>query len=122
MLCRSCRRQVTRGALYCGRCGAPQAEGVRAPLDLLVGETRVPLTRTVTVGRSADNDVTLADPTVSRRHARVVVTDSDTLIEDAGSSHGTTVDERPLRGRVRLREGSVVRLGDAVLRVERHPD
>ena len=122
MLCRSCRRQVARGALFCGRCGAPQARGVRAPLDLLIGETRVPLTQTITLGRAETNDVTLADPTVSRVHARVLVTASDTSIEDAGSSHGTLLDDRPLRGRAQLSEGSVVRLGDTVLRVERHPD
>ncbi len=122
MLCRSCRRQVSRGALFCGRCGAPQARGVRAPLDLLIGETRVPLTQTITLGRAETNDVTLADPTVSRVHARVLVTASDTSIEDAGSSHGTMLDDRPLRGRAPLAEGSVVRLGDTVLRVERHPD
>lgn len=122
MLCRSCRRQVSRGALFCGRCGAPQARGVRAPLDLLIGETRVPLTQTITLGRADSNDVTLADPTVSRVHARVLVTASDTSIEDAGSSHGTLLDDRPLRGRAPLAEGSVVRLGDTVLRVEGHPD
>jgi putative peptide zinc metalloprotease protein len=122
VLCRSCRRQVDRGALYCPRCGASQARGVRAPLDLVIGETRVPLTRTITLGRADSNDVTLADPTVSRHHARVLVSESDTAIEDAGSSHGTTLDDRPLRGRTRLAEGAVLRLGDTVIRVERHPD
>jgi putative peptide zinc metalloprotease protein len=122
MLCRSCRRQLDRGALFCPRCGASQARGVRAPLELVIGETRVPLTRTITLGRDESNDVTLADPTVSRHHARVLVGESDTSIEDAGSSHGTLLDDRPLRGRARLAEGAVVRLGDTVIRVERHPD
>ncbi len=122
MLCRSCRCQVPQGALFCGRCGAPQAKGVRAPLDLVIGETRVPLTQTVTLGRADSNDITLADPSVSRTHARVVVTASDTAIEDAGSSHGTLLDDRPLTGRAQLVEGAVVRLGDTVIRVERHPD
>jgi putative peptide zinc metalloprotease protein len=122
VLCRSCRRQLDRGALFCPRCGASQARGVRAPLDLVIGETRVPLTRTITLGRDDSNDVTLADPTVSRRHARVLVTESETAIEDAGSSHGTLLDDRPLRGRARLAEGAVVRLGDTLIRVERHPD
>ena len=122
MLCRSCRRQVPQEALFCGRCGAPQAKGVRAPLDLVIGETRVPLTQSVTLGRADSNDITLADPSVSRTHARVIVTDSDTSIEDAGSSHGTLLDDRPLQGRTQLAEGSVVRLGDTVIRVERHPD
>jgi putative peptide zinc metalloprotease protein len=122
MLCRSCRRQVSRGALFCGRCGEPLAKGVRAPLELLFGETRVPLTHTITLGRAESNDVTLDDPTVSRLHARILVTASDTSIEDAGSSHGTLLDDRPLRGRAPLAEGSVVRLGDTVLQVERHAD
>jgi putative peptide zinc metalloprotease protein len=113
---------VPQGALFCGRCGAPQAKGVRAPLDLVIGATRVPLTQDVTLGRAESNDITLADPSVSRTHARVLVTDSDTSIEDAGSSHGTLLNDRPLQGRARLVEGSVVRLGDTVIRIERHPD
>jgi len=70
MLCRSCRRQVPQDALFCGRCGAPQAKGVRAPLDLVIGETRVPLTQSVTLGRADSNDITLADlPSRARTRA-----------------------------------------------------
>ena len=47
MLCPDCRRQVTRGAAYCGSCGAPLGEA-EAPLELvLAGGERVPLVEEV---------------------------------------------------------------------------
>ena len=36
MLCTSCRRQLSRGADYCGTCGTPVA-GAAAPLELVLG-------------------------------------------------------------------------------------
>ena len=122
MLCRSCRRQVDRGALFCARCGSPQARGMAPALDLVIGDARVPLTQTITLGRGEDCDVTLDDPSVSRHHARVLVNASQPEIEDAGSSHGTLLDDRPVKGRARLQVGSVVRLGDTRIRVERRAD
>ena len=73
MLCTSCRRQLSRGADYCGTCGAPVA-GAAAPLELVLADaTRVPL-----VGDADDRPraraarFVLADPSVSRAHARIV--------------------------------------------------
>ncbi len=91
-------------------------------LDLVIGDARVPLTQTITLGRGEDCDVTLDDPSVSRHHARVLVNASQPEIEDAGSSHGTLLDDRPVKGRARLQAGSVVRLGDTRIRVERRAD
>ena len=43
VLCPDCRRQVTRGAAFCGSCGAPLGDA-GAPLELvLAGGTRIPL-------------------------------------------------------------------------------
>jgi putative peptide zinc metalloprotease protein len=115
MLCRECRRQVVRGAAFCGACGAPLGGG-GAPLELvLAGGARVPLVEEVTIGRGPAASLRLEDPTVSRLHARI----TESRIEDAGSSHGTFVDGARLTAPMALRDGALIRIGDQELRVER---
>ena len=110
MLCRECRRQVTRGAAFCGSCGAPLG-GADAPLELVLsGGERVPLVEDVVIGRSPGSTLRLDDPSVSRTHARISA--GDGRIEDAGSSHGTFVDGAMLAGPLALRDGMRIRIGD----------
>src|SRR5262245_27837477 len=45
-----------------------------------------------TVGRTRENDVCLADPSLSRAHARIDVTDSVIVLHDLKSKNGTSVD------------------------------
>jgi len=52
----------------------------------------------------------LDDDEVSRYHAIVRVRDGGADITDLGSTNGTFVDGRRLRGRVALIDGSVVRV------------
>jgi len=120
VLCPDCRRQVSRGAPFCGSCGAPLARG-EAPLELvLAGGERVPLVDDVVIGRSPSSTIRLDDPSVSRTHARISV--GDGRIEDAGSSHGTFVDGAMLAGPRALRDGMLIRIGDQELKVERRRD
>ena len=44
------------------------------------------------------------------------------MLEDAGSSHGTLVDGRPVSGPTALRDGATISVGDVDLRLERHRD
>src|SRR5215470_9355438 len=41
------------------------------------------------IGRKPENDIVLDDARVSSYHARLIVSEAGTLIEDAGSSNGT---------------------------------
>lgn len=120
MLCPSCRRQLSKGATYCGSCGAPLAGGT-APLELVLADrTRVPIVDSLTIGRAPGNTLQIADPSVSRTHAHVWAhDDSAPMLEDAGSSHGTFLDGRRLDGSAPLRDGAKIQIGDADLRVER---
>ena len=96
MLCPSCRRQLDRGAGFCGSCGAPMP-GHAAPLELVLGDrTRVPVMAEMTIGRAPGSTLVLDDPTVSRLHARIseATAAGVALLEDAGSSHGTWVERR----------------------------
>ena len=52
---------------------------------------------------------------VSRRHARIVVGETDALLEDLGSKNGTCLADEPLRGCTALREGDRVHIGPIVI-------
>ena len=52
---------------------------------------------------------------MSRRHARIVVTDGEAVIEDLGSRNGTSVGEEKIQGAVRLVDGDRLRLGSATM-------
>lgn len=70
----------------------------------------------VTVGRSAKSDVVVPDMSVSRLHAFAKQAGERWGINDAGSTNGTTVNDRnaPLQGHgspLELKAGCTVRLG-----------
>lgn len=73
----------------------------------------------VRIGRSADADVPLDDPDVSRLHCAVTLSaDGRITVVDLDSTNGTTLDGRPLDERpVRLAPGALLRLGESALRV-----
>lgn len=66
------------------------------------------------IGRSRDCDLTLKDPTVSGRHARLTWQDGKILVEDLGSANGTFVGGKRIE-RALIRPGDDLRLGRASL-------
>ena len=54
-------------------------------------------TRIVLIGRAAGNDLVLRQPSVSARHARIVVGPDGMWVEDLGSRNGTFVGRPPRR-------------------------
>ena len=77
------------------------------------GEQRIPLSSPVyVIGRGLDCEVRLADQSLSRRHARVLVQESGCSIEDLGSSNGTFVNGERLSGEVALAAGDIVHFGE----------
>ena len=62
----------------------------------------------VTVGRELPSDVRIADPTLSREHARFTLTDGRILVADLDSTNGTSI------GGKRVEEAEI-KLGDEVL-------
>jgi putative peptide zinc metalloprotease protein len=117
VLCPYCHRKLDAGRSSCRSCGRA-IPGRGGAYELIAGDgSRIPLTRTLTLGRDRENDVALDDPSVSRRHARVRLEAGVPVLEDAGSSHGTFLDGRPIDGPRELRAGSLIQLGDQALRV-----
>ena len=124
MLCTSCRRHLSRGVDYCGTCGSPVAGAAPALELVLADRTRVPLVGEMTIGRAPGSTVVLADPSVSRAHARISPggNGGGARIEDMGSSAGTLVDGVAISAATALHDGAKLRLGTLELRVERHRD
>lgn len=91
----------------------------RETVTLRVGDTRHVLTkRRVVIGRSAECDIRLADPNVSRRHAEIVQEGATYWISDLGSTNGTEVNGRRLR-KAKLEHGDAITLGSTELVFER---
>ena len=63
------------------------------------------------LGRDRQAVVWIDSATVSRRHARIVVTDGEAVIEDLDSRNGTSVGGKKIQGPVRLADGDRLRLG-----------
>jgi len=63
------------------------------------------------VGRDAMSRVRLGHPSVSRRHARLLVVGDVVTIEDLGSKNGLTVNSSHASGPTRIIDGDRVRVG-----------
>jgi DNA-binding winged helix-turn-helix (wHTH) protein len=73
---------------------------------LMAGRRRIALVDGENVvGRDPEASVWLDDSTISRRHARLVVSDTGTVLEDLGSKNGTTVGGVRLTAAVTLHNG-----------------
>jgi putative peptide zinc metalloprotease protein len=86
---------------------------------VLPDHSRLALVADLTIGRAPDNTVRLADPSVSRVHARISAGAGGPVLDDAGSSYGTWLDGRRLEAPARLRAGSRIRVGNQELIVDR---
>jgi FHA domain len=75
--------------------------------------------RSVRIGRAADNEIVINDPTVSRNHVRVDIRNDGNFICDLGSSAGVEkmgfrVGQTPEP----LQSGDELKIGDTILRFE----
>ncbi|MGY5128327.1 FtsK/SpoIIIE domain-containing protein [Streptomyces nigrescens] len=77
----------------------------------------------IRIGRSADADVPLDDPDVSRLHCAVTVEpDGSVSVADLRSTNGTAVDGTDLDERpAPLRPGTLLRIGESALRLQSAP-
>jgi hypothetical protein len=82
----------------------------RFRLRFLLQEIDLPQGDTL-VGRSANCQVTLDDPLVSREHARIRIQGSDAVLEDLGSRNGVQLGGQPIARSAVLSNGDRIRIG-----------
>ena len=63
------------------------------------------------LGRDSDASVVIQIKSISRRHARIVVSGDTATLEDLGSKNGTWLKGQRVEGRVGLADGDEFRLG-----------
>jgi pSer/pThr/pTyr-binding forkhead associated (FHA) protein len=68
----------------------------------------------VTIGRTANNDLVIKDPSISRHHALIVYKDFRFIVKDLDSSNGTRLNGVLIKQKV-LATGDVVRFGNVEL-------
>jgi DNA-binding winged helix-turn-helix (wHTH) protein len=78
----------------------------RQRLELTEGENLV--------GREGQDMVRLEAPSVSRRHARITISEADAMLEDLGSKNGTYVRGARVTTPVPLRDGDPIRFGSVL--------
>jgi two-component system response regulator AtoC len=91
-------------------------------INNLVSSFPLPASGEITIGRSRNADVQIVDPSVSREHARLTVSDTF-AIADLGSANGTAIKGKPIAvgEEVELLLGEVVEVGTALLMIQRRP-
>lgn len=69
----------------------------------------------VRLGRTADNDLVIRDPSSSRSHARVYEEGGRYFVEDLRSANGTKLNGRALKMPAELKNGDRILIGDVTL-------
>src|SRR5205823_8094985 len=100
----------------------PEGELYLAPVFKLLsttGEQSIDLQpgRTIVVGRAVTSDVPIYDPTISRRHAEVSLTDGGVKVKDVGSSNGTFLNGARITDAIAA-ENDVITFGKVAFRVK----
>jgi pSer/pThr/pTyr-binding forkhead associated (FHA) protein len=80
------------------------------------GEYPLPDEGELVIGRSSELDMVLVEDMVSRRHAKITVTEGQIFIQDLGSTNGTFVNGEKVK-RARLQEGDRVLVGTSIIKV-----
>ncbi len=80
------------------------------------GEYPLPANREIVIGRSSELDMVLVEDMVSRRHAKIIVSDDQIVIQDLGSTNGTFVNGEKIK-RAKLSEGDRILIGTSIIKL-----
>jgi DNA-binding winged helix-turn-helix (wHTH) protein len=100
--------------------GLPAVRSSSATIEVLWLKQSFPLTDGEHIaGRDAECSLVIEGTTVSRRHARITVSDDAATIEDLESTNGTYVNGTRITAPTRLAHGDELSLGSEILQVRR---
>ena len=74
------------------------------------------------IGRDDTADISLQDPEMSRRHARISWQDGRYILEDLNSTNGTFLNDTRVTAAQRLSPGDKIRMGQHVLEFQAHAE
>jgi DNA-binding winged helix-turn-helix (wHTH) protein len=108
------------GYAFCGEAatlaGARPADSDRPTCWLVWGRRHFPLSvGEYVIGRDPDVEIRLDASTVSRRHARLMVTADQALLEDLGSKNGTRRSGECVSGPIALADGDAIHIGSLLV-------
>lgn len=72
------------------------------------------------IGRDPEAQIRIDHPTISRRHAMLLVEEDQLILDDLDSGNGTMIEDMPVVGAKNLYEGQTARLGDVLLRARQN--
>ncbi len=98
---------------WTGAFGGPDRLGPLAPMVFPPGSGIV-----FTIGRRNDCDLRIADPSVSRLHARLERCPDGWLLSDLGSHNGTRLNGWRVREPVPVRAGDLLQFGEAAFVIQ----
>ncbi|MBT3189965.1 MAG: FHA domain-containing protein [Anaerolineae bacterium] len=69
----------------------------------------------MTIGRDPSNTIPVNDPEISRQHARMSAQGGKIVIEDNGSTNGTSINGRRISGPHVLKSGEMISFGEDIV-------
>ena len=83
------------------------------------GPEVIELDRTITIGRSTENDIVISDTMISGRHAGLAVSDTGVEVYDADSTNGTFVNgKRISQGETGIYDGDIIAFDEVTYKAE----
>ncbi|MFW5866571.1 MAG: FHA domain-containing protein [Armatimonadota bacterium] len=95
--------------------GAPHLRVIESDDTSLAVGDRIGLSAAVTIGRSGENSLQVADRFISSRHALVCLREGRRILVDRGSTNGTFVNGDRVEDEVELSDGDRIALGNTVV-------
>jgi DNA-binding winged helix-turn-helix (wHTH) protein len=115
------------GYAFCGKAQEARERpssvaGAKSAYWLVRGRRRIPLeTGDTIIGRDPGAAVFLDDKSVSRRHARIVISEEGATLEDLSSKNGTQVQGARIESRTPLSDGDKILVGEVPLTMRIFP-
>lgn len=103
----------------------PQKDQVKPYAYLITQDEkahRYPITNTIwRIGRSLDNEMTISDSSMSRRHAEIHrYNNGKFVLFDLGSTNGVYVNNKKIEKK-KIKEGDIIEIGDVFFRFTQNP-
>ncbi len=121
--CAKCGIDLPSGARRCAQCGNPIANVAAPPSpaaslrDKDGKRVEIASDKPTRLGRGSENDIVIADKSVSRHHANITAKDGSYVVRDLESSNGTFLDGQKIQS-AQLSDGNRIRFGDIEWTIE----